>query len=883
MSNLDPIQTVLSRLQGVKQTGNGKYMARCPAHDDRHASLSISRGDDGRALVHCHAGCALADVLAKIGLKDTDLFADSAGPAPRSAKSPKAKAGPPKTIYPTPEDAFAAAGRQAKGELVATWQYPGDTFRVARYALPDGSKTYRPIHRNAAGWSIGDPAGALPLYRGDTVGGDGPVVIVEGEKCADTAASIDLVAITSAHGCGSAHKSNWGALAGREVIILPDNDAGGEKYAIEVAEILHTLTPPATVKVVYLPGLGDGGDIVDWTGPDGPMGCKDAETIKAAVLDMAKTAKTFTPPVVSTSTPAAKRIEPYQPFPVEHLPEPMRSFVAQAADTIGCDAAFVALPLLSASASAIGNTRRIELKRGWTEPAIIWSAIVGDSGTLKSPALELALRPLRRRQHEAMKQHAKDVEEYNNDMLRYEVELTGWKRAKGEGDPPKEPGMPILPRCWCDDTTIEALAVLLQQNWRGLLMVRDELAGWLGGFDRYAQGKGGDVAKWLEMHGGRSVMVDRKTGNPRTIYIPRAAVSVAGGIQPATLQRALGREYFENGLAARLLLACPSRRVKQWTERTIDPATENAIVDMFERLYSLEPAMSQDDEPEPGIVRLSAAAKAAWISFYNKHAQEHVDLSGDLSAAWSKLEGYAARLALVAHLVRWAAGDPTLSDFNAVDEESIAAGVTLSRWFGQETRRIYTMLEETDADRQRRGLVELIHRHNGIVKAHDLPRCSRAYPTADLAEQALNGLVQAGLGRWEDVGPTARGGRPTRQFVLTESVDVAETPKTLEKPEVSSAEPVKETIPPVAAPAVPLSPRVDETQELPKESKVSATSTPAPPQGVALDPDHPGPKDQLNKEQRAHYDVVYYSRPASMSPTEKHARAWRAAVTGGKE
>lgn len=154
---------------------------------------------------------------------------------------------------------------------------------------------------------------------------------------------------------------------------------------------------------------------------------------------------------------------------------------------------------------------------------------MGDSGTLKSPALELALCPLRHRQHVAMKQHTQEVEGYKADVLRYEIDLTAWKKSKGRGLPPTEPRVPVLRRCWCDDTTIEALAVLLSENWRGLLLVRDELAGWLGGFDRYSQGKGGDVAKWLEMHGGRSIMVDLKTGNARTIYVPHAAMSITGG------------------------------------------------------------------------------------------------------------------------------------------------------------------------------------------------------------------------------------------------------------------------------------------------------------------------------------------------------------------
>jgi len=51
-----PIQRLFSHLAGVRRNGHG-WVARCPAHDDREPSLSLDEGDDGRALVHCHAGC----------------------------------------------------------------------------------------------------------------------------------------------------------------------------------------------------------------------------------------------------------------------------------------------------------------------------------------------------------------------------------------------------------------------------------------------------------------------------------------------------------------------------------------------------------------------------------------------------------------------------------------------------------------------------------------------------------------------------------------------------------------------------------------------------------------------------------------------------------
>ncbi len=476
-------------------------------------------------------------------------------------------------------------------------------------------------------------------------------------------------------------------------------------------------------------------------------------------------------------TPAgpARLVERFEPLPVDVLPEPVRGFVVSSSKAIGCDSSFVALPLLSALAAAIGNTRRIQLKRGWTEPAIIWAAIVGDSGTLKSPALELALRPIRKRQQKNMQRHSAAIEAYATELAFYERALAEWKRGASAADPPRKPAEPAAERCFCDDITIEALATLLMNRPRGLLLARDELAGWLGGFDRYAQGKGGDAAKWLEMFGGRPVVVDRKGGNSRTIYIPQAAVSIAGGIQPETLRRALGVEHRENGLAARLLLSCPPRRAKRWTEAEIDEAAEAQLERLFERLYELQPDADEEGEPRPRLVKMTPAGKAVWVSFYNAHAAEHADLTGDLSAVWSKLEGYAARLALVVHFIRWAAGDPSCHP-ELVDEVSVMAGVKLSRWFGVEARRVYAIMAESEVDRDRRRLVEWIASHGGAVTVRELTRGLWRYRgSPDGARAALEQLQEAGLGHWVRPAPDAVGGRPTQRFELIDSIAIDET------------------------------------------------------------------------------------------------------------
>ena len=75
-------------------------------------------------------------------------------------------------------------------------------------------------------------------------------------------------------------------------------------------------------------------------------------------------------------------------------------------------------------------------------------------------------------------------------------------------------------------------------------------------------------------------------------------------------------------------------------------------------------------------------------------------MTGELAAAWSKLEGYSARFALLVHMIRVESSDTTLANVGAVDEQSIAAGVALSRWFGDEAARVYGIIGGDAEDRR---------------------------------------------------------------------------------------------------------------------------------------------------------------------------------------
>ncbi|TWU28412.1 DUF3987 domain-containing protein [Bythopirellula polymerisocia] len=798
---MTPVERVLETLPDAKQGGKG-WSACCPAHEDRRASLSINEGEDGRALIKCHAGCTVEEICDAMGLTVLDLMTTANnwpasdvyvnGNHNKSKKSaiPLTPKQADKT-FATPQQAVAYLERQ-HGPRSALWTYQeaeGEPAGlVVRWDLTDGKKDIRPVSRQGDGWRIGGMSEPRPLYRLPDLAVASRVYICEGEKAADAIRALGLVATTSPHGCESATKADWGPLAGKEIIILPDNDPPGYKYADSVAAQLATLTPPSTVKVLELPDLPDHGDAADWVEARRDV---DADELRRQLEALANEAES-----IQVERPTAC-IERYQPFPTKALPEPVRGFVIAGAKAIGCYASYLALPMLSVMASLIGNTRCIQLMRGWSAQAIIWTAIVGESGTSKTPAYKLVMKPLRELQRNALEEYMEAMKRYEVELAQYEKEFLQWKRDKKANTlPPEKPEAPRAIRYFVSDTTVEALSPLLLENPRGLLLACDELAGWIGSFDRYSGGKGGtDASHWLSLHNGESIVVDRKTGTPRTIYIPQASVSITGGIQPSILHRALGSEHRESGLAARLLLSCPPRKQKRWTEADIDPEEEAKIARLIERLLDLKPTTDDAGRPCPQVVKLTPEAKAAWIEYYNQHAEEQNDLSGDLSAAWSKLEEYAARLALVVHCARWAADDPTLESPDAVDLASMKAGIELAQWFKAETRRVYALLSESDNDRDQRRLIEWIERRGESVTPTEVRRGNRRFQTTPDAEAALAELVKAGVGIWEPT-PPGRRGQPTRRFVLstvstvygntlkpdengnTVDVDSVDTPKT---------------------------------------------------------------------------------------------------------
>jgi hypothetical protein len=446
---------------------------------------------------------------------------------------------------------------------------------------------------------------------------------------------------------------------------------------------------------------------------------------------------------------------PYKPFPIDALPSVLGDYVGAAAAAIGCDPALVALPALAVAAAAIGNSRSIRLKKGWTEPAVIWAVTVAPSGELKSPGWDAASRPYTAIQMDL-------VDEAEAKCEKWEAEMEAWRENGKAGEKPKRP--PDVLTHVTTDSTIWTLGERMRNNPRGILLSRDEVDGWFQGLTRFAGNQATDRPHWLELNRAGTLLIDRMSRDKSKLAVRRAACSITGTIQPLVLACSITDEDLAAGLLARILLANPPKTEKRWTEAEV---SEELVAQYDKLLRNLLVLKLQDEaKREPHILEMGAAAKKVWVAWYNHWAGRQFNSQAEQAAVLAKLEAYAVRLALVHHVVRHVAnGTDALQE---IGESSLRAGIKLAEWFADEALRVYQTIRLTREEREQRDLVEWIHAHGGRITARELREsCKGRYPTSADAEAALAELVEAGLGKWEPNLSGAQGGRPTQTFVLT--------------------------------------------------------------------------------------------------------------------
>lgn len=365
-------------------------------------------------------------------------------------------------------------------------------------------------------------------------------------------------------------------------------------------------------------------------------------------------------------------------MPIELVPERLRAWTEDICDRMRVPPEMIAVPLIISAASIIGTRLRIRPKRydGWTVTPNLWGCVVAPSGAMKSPAINEALKPFRRIEAKLREQYntARTLREDQRSMLELSVKAlesrvsAALKKMDDPADFARELAAKKLemreldlsePRLSTSDPTVEKLGELMIANPRGLLLHRDEIAGWLRTFER--SGHENDRAFYLESwNGAGEYTVDRITRG--TLHIPALTLSILGGTQPGVL-RAYVREAITetagaDGLLQRIQLLVWPDELPAWqnVDRVSNAAVRNEVFEAFEALDGMD-SDSVGDAADDGsrFLRFDDAAQDvfdAWREILeNRLRSPELTEEAALASALAKYRSLMPSLALIFHLV----------------------------------------------------------------------------------------------------------------------------------------------------------------------------------------------------------------------------------------
>lgn len=429
---------------------------------------------------------------------------------------------------------------------------------------------------------------------------------------------------------------------------------------------------------------------------------------------------------------------PVPPLEAGLIPAALRPWLTDVAERMQCPLEYPVVPALIAICAIVGNEVCVKPKErdSWLECPNLWGAIVGDPGVMKSTAVVDAMRFLKEIERKEDERFRKENPEHAFELAAREAEKKAIKQQlERYYHPAKQkasPGGAIVDhavafeelkarfkeleaieepkpkRLTTSDATVEKLGELIDENPRGLLNNRDELAGFFANMDK--PGREGDRAFYLEAWNGRGdSRVDRISRG--SVHIPRVTLSIFGSIQPTIIAPylgAVGSQKNDDGLIQRFqLMVFPDIGPEfDWVDRS--PRGDDIARNVFYALYNMkaDDVQAKRLTAEGGGDAFVSFAPDAQLFFQEWFTDLERLLRGGsiantaLRSHISKYRGLMPSLALIFHLIDWASG--------AVEGEGISLNnaVLAAAWCSflqKHAERLYSM-----------------GNHSGIRAAHEI-------------------------------------------------------------------------------------------------------------------------------------------------------------------
>jgi 5S rRNA maturation endonuclease (ribonuclease M5) len=694
-------------------TSGTQWLGHAPYREDKRPSFSVNIVN---GLWHDHAtkeGGNLQQLAKRMNLPMLDFMKTNTNNNGKKSKE---------TVYPYKDE---------NGNLLyEAVRIDKPDGKIVFQRQPDGKGGYK---KNAQGKYRVDKNIRLVIYKLPEIiercrQGETKLCIVEGEKCADLMSSLGFTVTCNVRGAGSWIEAYNEQVPEEieEVYIFPDFDKPGIRHAEQIANSLSDMG--FIVKLILL-GYeikeNHGDDVFDFIKRDGHT--------KEDILEIIENTPPYSNDLNNTT------------FPIEAIPRELRSFMATAAKSISRPVDFIFVPSLAILGSAIGSNVKVEIKEGWEEKPILFTAVIGDSGSGKSPGQKIAKEPVLLKQSETDKEYKQRQIKAYIAWKEYEEEkkLLNKEDKQNFPKPNIEKRVPSPPVYFAVDVTTEALASYHQDNPRGLIQILDELKGLINSLNQYKGGKGNDRQFILSLHNGGEISVLRKGGNGKgdgreRITIPETCISITGGIQPSEISAIIGDnpDLPSDGFAPRFLMAFPDYSLSFYNDSAVLPKVERERYrEIYEKVF--------DFGNSGRVLRFSPKAKLIWEYVYNKLIIERItgDMPAILNETWMKMITHSARITLIFHIIRVVTEG---ADENEIDETSIYTAWKLVEYFKAHARKIYNKASGDSGNNNFRKVIECLKNKGNKLTARDIRRSVKLGDTKAV-HLILDAMVENGF------------------------------------------------------------------------------------------------------------------------------------------
>ena len=573
-----------------------------------------------------------------------------------------------------------------------------------------------------------------------------------------------------------------------KIVICADVDkATGtvpDKYAVEAAQLVGGYLAVPDFGADRPEGAKDFNDLHQLQGLEAVKACIDAakliEPEPAQAEAEADEGEAWDAPVALPDD-----LPPVEAFNLELLPYELRDWAADIADHIQQPVDFVAAAAVVGLSGLIGTRAAVHplYPSPWKVFPNLWGMAIGESGTGKSPALDEALAPIEALDRKERQRHSEALQEWEIDSQLAELAAQAAKKAAAgdmkngdaasvaearrklaEGANIVNTTKPAMRRFVVNDTTVEKLQIIMQENPFGVFMFRDELYGLLSAMEK--QGQEGSRAFYLEAHSSNKSFSADRMGR-EAVYVACARLAMFGGIQPGLLQQLVrGATYggeMADGLLQRFSISVWPDTVRTFrlVKRLPNMTARNAAYAVFNRLAELPTARGEGLEYEeaPALWRFDDAAQTIFDEWY-----EALQLSirqGQVPQAmrshYSKYGGLVPALALIFALV------DTPDSGQVIGAVEMARAIGWAQYLRSHAERIYSAASTPDTSAAK-ALLQRIQA--GKVPDGCTPRLivQKGWEWLKTTEDVKKALTMLEIYNWVrlDAGKaTTRGGRPS--------------------------------------------------------------------------------------------------------------------------